>query len=116
MNFYSPYAHGFLRVAVCVPEVRLAQPTWNAERILLLARQAAAHGTGVVLFPELGLSGYSNEDLFQQKALLAAVERALKTVVEGSRDLAALLLVGAPLSFDDRLFNCAVVIQQGRIL
>ncbi len=116
MNFQSPYSHGFLRVAVCIPEVRLADPAHNATRTLDLARRAVQEGAGLVLFPEMGLSAYSNEDLFHQRALLTAVEQAVGTIVEGSRNLAALLVVGAPLAFDDRLFNCAVIVQQGRIL
>ena len=116
MNFQSPYSHGFLRVAVCIPEVRLADPRHNAGRTLELARRAVREGAGLVLFPELGLSAYSNEDLFQQRALLVSVEEALGTIVEGSRSLGALLVVGAPLAFENRLFNCAVVVHQGRIL
>jgi NAD+ synthase (glutamine-hydrolysing) len=115
-DFYSIYAHGFLRCAVCMPEVKVADPQYNAERTLLLARRASEAGAAVALFPELGLSAYSNDDLFHQDALLEATLAALGSIVEASRTLTPVLLVGAPLRFDGRLFNCAVAIYRGRIL
>jgi NAD+ synthase (glutamine-hydrolysing) len=115
-SFHSIYRHGFLRAAVAVPQVRVADPAFNAERTLGLARRASAQGAAVVLFPELGLSSYSNEDLFHQDALLDAALAAVATVVEGSRTLAPVLVVGAPLRFDGQLFNCGLAIHRGRIL
>ena len=60
----------------------------------------------VTLFPELGISAYSNDDLFHQEALLGGVKDALAEIVRQSRDIRSILLVGAPLAFDGRLFNC----------
>lgn len=114
--FFSIYAHGFIRAAVCVPFVRIADPPYNAGRTLELARRASAAAAAVALFPELGLSAYSNDDLFQQDALLDATRAALARIVDESRALTPVLLVGAPLRFEGRLFNCAVVIYRGRIL
>ena len=114
--FDSVYTHGFARVAVCVPAVRVAEPVFNAERTVELARQASDRHAAVALFPELGLSAYSNDDLFQQDALLDAVRAALGTVVEASLPLGTLLVVGAPLRFEGKLFNCAVVVHRGRVL
>jgi NAD+ synthase (glutamine-hydrolysing) len=114
--FGSLYAHGFVRAAVAVPQVHLAQPLANADRTLELARSAAEAHAAVVVFPELGLSGYSNEDLFHQNTLLIAVEKALARVVEGSAGLAAVILVGVPLRAENRLFNTACVIHRGQVL
>jgi NAD+ synthase (glutamine-hydrolysing) len=114
--FYSIYTHGFLRAAVCIPRVRVADPVFNAEHTLGLARQASEAHAGVALFPELGISAYSNEDLFHQDALLDATRDALARVVEGSRDLTPVLLVGAPLRFEGKLFNCGLVIYRGSVL
>jgi len=114
--FNSLYSHGFVRTAVCVPFVRVADPAYNAERAIALAQRASAENAAVVLFPELGISAYSNDDLFQQDALLDAVLIALERVVEASRELNPVILVGAPLRFDNMLFNCAVAIYRGRIL
>ena len=114
--FHSIYSHGFIRAAVCIPFVRVADPTYNLERTLGLARRASDLQATVALFPELGISAYSNEDLFHQDALLDATEAALAQLLEASRDLTPILLVGAPLRFEGKLFNCAVVIYQGRVL
>ena len=73
-------------------------------------------GAAVALFPELGLSAYSNEDLFHQDALLQGTLAALEQFVDESRDLTPLLLVGTPLRFGGQLFNCAVAVYRGRIL
>jgi NAD+ synthase (glutamine-hydrolysing) len=114
--FDSIYSHGFLRVAVCTPRVAVADPATNIRRTIALARRAVSGKAALVLFPELGLSAYSNEDLAQQDALLDAVELAVADLLEASRSLGAILVVGAPLRSEGRLFNCALVICQGRLL
>jgi len=114
--FLSIYTHGFIRATVCVPFVRVADPAYNCERIIGLARRASDQHAAIALFPELGISAYSNDDLFQQGALLAAVDEALQRVIEASRGLTPMLIVGAPLVFEGKLFNCAVVIYRGRVL
>jgi NAD+ synthase (glutamine-hydrolysing) len=114
--FYSIYTHGIVRVAVGIPAVRVADPAFNVERTAELARRASAAHAAIALFPELGISAYSNEDLFHQDALLEATVEALARLVAASRDLTLLLLVGAPLRFEGKLFNCAVVIYRGHIL
>jgi len=116
LPFNSLYAHGFIRVAVGVPAVRVADPAYNAARTLDLARRASDAHAAVALFPELGISAYSDDDLFQQDALLDATEAALARLVDASRDLTPVLLVGAPLRFEHKLFNCAVAIYRGRVL
>ena len=114
--FHSIYSHGFIRSAVCVPSLRVADPTYNVERTLGLARRASDHHAAFVLFPELGLSAFSNEDLFHQDVLLEAVREALAELITESRNLSPLLLVGAPLRFQGKLFNCALVIYRGKVL
>ena len=115
-SFFSPYTHGFVRAAVCIPDVRVADPAANAASTIALAQRASeAHAT-VALFPELGLSAYTNDDLFHQDALLDAAERALSDVVEASQELVPVLLVGVPLRFEAKLFNCAAVVYRGRVL
>lgn len=112
----SPYSHGFVRVAGAVPVVALADPAANAAATIELMRAADRDGAGLVVFPELGLSGYSLDDLLQQDALLDAVLDALAEVVAASRGMASVTVVGAPLVFGDGLYNCAVVICSGQIL
>jgi NAD+ synthase (glutamine-hydrolysing) len=114
--FHSVYSHGFVRAAVCIPAVRVANVEFNLARTLDLASRASAQKAAVALFPELGLSGYSGEDLFHQGALLDASLDALGRLVEASRSLTPLVLVGAPLRFEGKLFNCAVAVYRGRVL
>jgi NAD+ synthase (glutamine-hydrolysing) len=114
--FDSIYRHGFVRAAVCIPHVRVADPARNVDRIVAMARRASDKSAAVALFPELCVSAYSSEDLFHQDALLDACLEALRHIVEESRSLAPVLFVGAPLRFEGKLFNCAVAIHRGRVL
>lgn len=115
-SFHSIYRHGFVRVAACVPSVRIADPESNAAHTLELARQAADRGAVLALFPELGLSAYTLDDLAQQDALLDAVEGAIEWLLVRTADLKSLLVVGAPLRLEGKLFNCAVLLLRGRTL
>jgi NAD+ synthase (glutamine-hydrolysing) len=114
--FYSIYSHKFIRATVGVPFVRVADPDYNVARTIGLARRASEIKAAVTLFPELSISAYTNEDLFHQDALLDATEAALARLVAESRELSPVLLVGAPLRFEGKLFNCAVVVYRGRVL
>jgi len=115
-TFFNLYHHGFIRVSVCIPEVKVADTFFNAEKTVLMAEEAAASDAIFALFPELGLSAYSNEDLFHQDALLKGTVDALQTILEATKKLNLILVVGAPLSVDARLFNCGIVLYRGRIL
>lgn len=115
-TYDSIYSHGFVRVAIGIPHVRVADPQFNTDRTLEIARRAAERKSALVLFPELGLSAYTNDDLFQQDALLEGVLEGLGRIVEESRSLATIIIVGAPLRISQRLYNCGVVISGGRIL
>jgi hypothetical protein len=93
--------------------MRVADSVFNTKRTLALAQRAA--GTYAVLaLLELGVSGYSNEDLFHQDILLDATRMAVARIVEASVDLSPVLLIGAPLRFQGKLFNAAVVIYRGK--
>jgi NAD+ synthase (glutamine-hydrolysing) len=116
LPFQSPYRHGFVRVAVAAPRVHLAQPQANAEETVRLARIAEDRGAALVVFPELGLSGYSLDDLFHQQGLLASVRDGIASMVAASARQRCLMVVGAPLLHEAKLFNCAVVVHRGRIL
>jgi NAD+ synthase (glutamine-hydrolysing) len=114
--FYAMHRHGFVRVATSMPRVRPADVGYNLEATLAEARRADAEGVDLVVFPELGLSSYAIDDLHMQAALLDAVERAVAELVVASGDLSPVLLVGAPLRAEGRLYNCALVISRGRLL
>lgn len=114
--FFNLYSHGFARVAVGVPECKVADPAFNAAQTIALAQQAAQGGAVLVAFPELGLSAYTCDDLFHQKALLDACEAALDQVARATAELDIAVIVGVPLRVAHQLYNCAVVIAGGRIL
>ena len=116
MSFHSIYRHGFARVAACVTNSHVADPTANAKAILGAANACHDQSVAVAVFPELGLSGYAIEDLVMQDPLLDAVERGLAEIVAASSSLMTVLIVGAPLRHGARIYNCAVVVHRGRIL
>jgi len=116
MRFDNLYTHDFARIAVGVPQCRVADPAYNAEQTIALLREAADSGAALVAFPELGLSSYSCDDLFHQRALLDGCEAALAAVLAASESLPTVAIVGMPLRVEQRLFNCAVVLQRGRLL
>jgi NAD+ synthase (glutamine-hydrolysing) len=116
MEFFSPYAHEFVRIAACVPGVTVADPVANTDETLALLARGHDAGVGLMVFPELGLSAYAIDDLLLQDALLGAVQAQLARLVEASAGLVPAFCVGAPLQYDGRLYNCAVVIHAGRVL
>ena len=116
VDFWSSYAHGFVRVAACTVPVAIADPARNAEIVLEQARECHDESVALAVFPELILCGYSIDDLLMQDTLLDGVLAAIDTIVEGSTDLLPVIVVGAPLVHGTRVLNCAVVIHRGRVL
>ncbi len=104
----SPY--GYLRLAVCVPEVEVAAVTANTRRTITALEEAAAAGVQVAVFPELGLTGYSCADLFYQVQLLVAARLAVDEVAVACERLSVAAVIGVPLIHGGRLYNTAVVI------
>ena len=96
--------------------MRVADPVFNGARTTELIHEAASRNAVVALFPELGLAGYTSDDLFHQRALLDGSLYALAQILEASTTLPIVSVVGMPIVIDNLLFNCAVVIQRGRIL
>ena len=115
-GFFNLYRHGFARVALATPLVRIGDPMANAQATLALMRDAAKLKAIVAVFPELGLSAYSCEDLFHQQALLRASEDALSWLLARSRGLPVAAFVGLPLVAGGLLYNCAALICRGRLL
>ncbi|MCM1151774.1 MAG: NAD(+) synthase [Alistipes sp.] len=107
---------GFLKVAAAIPHVRVADCEYNAARIVALAEEAARRGVEIVAFPELAITGYTCGDLLLQATLLDAADEALEEIVRATRKLPLTILVGAPLRHGTTLYNCAVVLTQGRVL
>lgn len=115
-NFFNLYTHNFVRVAVGVPVVKVADPFYNAAQIAELCRQAADKKATLVVFPELCLSAYSCEDLFHQSALLEVTLRALEHLLKETAPLSLLTVVGLPLRVNQLLYNCGCLFSRGKIL
>ena len=115
-EFFNLYSHDFLRVTAATPRVRVADPEFNARETVSLMHEAAHTRSVLALFPELGISAYSCDDLFHQKALLSGCVAALAEIAGASRKLRLITVVGVPLQVDHLLYNCAAVIANGRIL
>ncbi len=116
LDFRNPYRHGFARVAACTLPVTLADPVANAEATIEQVRRLDEDGVAVAVFPELGLTGYSIDDLLLQDVLLRDVESALAHLARATTDLRPLVAVGAPLRHGHRLYNCAVLLHRGEVV
>jgi NAD+ synthase (glutamine-hydrolysing) len=114
--FFSHHRQGFVRVAACTPRVGTADPAFNLAEHLALARRGEAEAVDLMVFPELSISAYAIDDLLLQDALLDAVEAAIGDLCAQARDLRPVLLVGAPVRRNGRLYNCAVALHRGRVL
>ena len=115
-DFFNPYSHGFVRLAVATPLVRIGDPEYNVAATLELMERAAREKVLLAVFPELGLSAYSCEDLFHQQALIDDAAAGLRMLLQKSRNLRLAALVGLPVALDGRLYNCAALLAQGRLL
>src|SRR5258705_85755 len=115
-SFLSIHRQGFVRVAGCTPRVHVGDPKANADETLALMRDGESRHVALAIFPELGISAYAIDDLLLQDALLNGVEDGLRRLVEASRDMRMISVVGAPVRRNQRLYNCAVVIARGKIL
>jgi NAD+ synthase (glutamine-hydrolysing) len=115
-DFLSLHRQGFVRVASCTPRTHVGDPKSNAGETLALMREGEARHADLMLFPELGLSAYAIDDLLLQDALLDGVEEALAGLLEASRALRPVFIVGAPVRRNQRLYNCGVVFARGRLL
>ncbi len=108
--------YGFLKVAAAIPSLKVADCDYNATQIISLAEKATQRGVEIISFPELAVTGSTCQDLFLQPTLLDAAEEAIDTIVRSTRKLPLTLIVGAPVREGHSLYNCALVISQGRIL
>ncbi|MBQ7150441.1 MAG: NAD(+) synthase, partial [Prevotella sp.] len=108
--------YGFIKVASAVPSVKVGDVKYNVERIENLIVQAEGKGVEIIVFPELSLTGYSCQDLFRQELLLDTVDSAVMMLLEFTRKLDIISIIGLPVVAGDLLLNAAVVIQQGKVL
>ncbi len=115
MSFFNLYSHNYVRVASAIPRVHIANPAANAKETIELLGKAEDANAVLAVFPELGLSGYSCEDLFHQRALVDASLEALRSVRDATKRINIMAVVGLPLQLDGLLYNCCAVVARGRI-
>ncbi|GGF50638.1 NAD(+) synthase [Microbacterium sorbitolivorans] len=115
-DFLSAYRHGFARVAACHIPVAVADPATNARAVLDAAKQLDSDAVAVAVFPELCLTGYAIDDLVMQDVVHDAVLAAIEEIRNESEWIMPLLVVGAPLAYDGRIYNCAVAIHRGQVV
>lgn len=108
--------YGFIKVAAAVPTVKVADCQYNLKQIESLIAQAEGQGVEIISFPELSLTGYTCQDLFRQNLLLEAAESAIFQLLDFTRKLRVIAIVGMPVVAGDLLLNCAVVIQAGQVM
>jgi NAD+ synthase (glutamine-hydrolysing) len=114
--FYDLHRHGLVRVATSTPKVRTADVPYNRDGIIAEARRAHEAGVDLLVYPELCLSSYAIDDLHLQQAMIEAVDAAIIDVIEASRGLSPVLLIGAAIPDRGRLYNCGLAIADGKLL
>ena len=107
---------GFIKIAAAVPTVKVGDCEFNLQQIESIIAQAEGKGVEIIVFPELSLTGYSCQDLFRQHLLLDAAEESVMMLLDFTRQLDIISIIGMPVIVGDLLLNCAVVIQKGQIL
>lgn len=107
---------GFVKVAAVTPDIRVADVEFNKEQICRKMDEAVASGAKIIVFPELCVTGYTCSDLFTQDVLLNHAREVLTEIAAHTRDMDALVFVGAPLAVDGELYNVAAAMNHGKIL
>lgn len=108
--------YGFIKVCAATVDIKVADVRYNTERMIETIARAEKNGAQLIVFPELSLCGYTCGDLFNQRRLLCGVEEGLNLVRKSTEGSKALVFIGAPLSVNGRLYNCAVAISGGKFL
>lgn len=107
---------GFIKVAAATPEIKVADCKHNAKQIISLAKELAKKDVKLAVFPELCITGYTCQDLFYQTTLLDGAKNALITILEELSELDMITVVGLPMQYDSKLYNCAAVTYHGKVL
>ena len=108
--------YGFVKVAAAVPAVKVADVDYNVQQIESIIAQAEGRGVEVIVFPELCITGYTCQDLFKEQLLLDRAEEAVITLLDFTRKLDIISIIGLPVIINGLLYNCAAVIQSGQLL
>ena len=96
--------YDFYRAAAIVPEVRVADTEYNRDRIIEKIEEARSYQAGIIVFPELAVTGYTCQDLFFQSSLLDAAESAISDIVKATEGMTQVVIVGSPVTINNRLY------------
>ena len=107
---------GFIKVAAATPEIKVADCKYNAKQIISLAKELAKKDVKLAVFPELCITGYTCQDLFYQTTLLDGAKNALITILDELSELDMITVVGLPMQYDSKQYNCAAVTYHGKVL
>ncbi|MFL6845008.1 MAG: NAD(+) synthase [Allosphingosinicella sp.] len=116
LPFEAIHRHGFVRVAAASPTGSSGDVGFNVDQAIALAKEADEKGCDLVVYPELNISSYAVDDLFLQEAFLDAVEAGIARFCRETAKLGPVLVIGAPMRRNGRLYNCALAVSRGRIL
>ena len=108
--------HGFIQVAAAVPAVKVADVDYNVQQVESMIAQAERQGVEIVVFPELCLTGYSCQDLFKEQLLIDKAEEGLLALLDFTRKLNVISIIGLPVQAGGLLYNCAAVVQDGQLM
>lgn len=108
--------YGFVKVCAATPEIRVADVRFNTQNIIAAIDESTHKGSQLIVFPELSVCGYTCGDLFNQSVLINGVEEGVNAIKKATVGNKALVFIGVPVRYSDRLYNCAVAISDGKIL
>lgn len=108
--------YGYVKIGAGVPEIKVADPQFNVEQIEKLVLKAQTQGVEILVTPELGITGYTCQDLFFQQTLMEEAEVALMKLMDFTRSMDMIIVVGMPVACKGGLLDCAVVLQKGKIM
>lgn len=108
--------HGFIKVATTIPRVKVGDSKYNVEQMESFIAQAEGRGVEIIVFPEMSITGYTCQDLFRQSLLLESVETSVMMLMDFTRQLDIISIVGLPVATNGILVNCAAIIQKGQLI
>ncbi len=108
--------NGFIKVASAIPAVKVANCNYNLQQIETIIATSEGKGVEILVFPELSITGYTCQDLFRQRVLLEEAELSILKLLDFTRNLDIITIIGAPVIVGDLLLNCGIVLQKGNIL
>ena len=108
--------HGFLKIAAATPDIQVADCEYNAEQIISRMREARAEGAKILALSELCVTAYTCQDLFLQRAMLDGAKLASEKIIAATAGSDMITIFGAPMEYQGKLYNCAIVAQQGKAL